>query len=246
MRHSMVVSALVAVCLLVATVALADGGTTIANAPELPIGQTVSGSVARADFWRLTVGAGDQLIINFAALSSENVYLCFLQPTVDDFTLQDARCWQPGGLDNTQGNTKRQTSRTFASAGRWTLAVGAYGCILYGQRVIVRCNAATQYQLTAYLRRATHMSLTTPALVVKHTARVVLTGKVLGATSGNVAIQTRKGNRYVNIGVAPVSAAGGFRYSLRPTKTGPVSYRAFYPGDSGHRPSSAAIRITVV
>ena len=244
MRRSMVVSALVAVCLLVATVALADGGMTIASAPELPNGQTVSGSVARLDFWRLTVAAGDQLVLNYAALSSQSVRLCFLQPVVDDFTLQDAHCWQPGDLDYTQGNTKRQTSRVFASAGRWTLVVGNTNCV--SGNVNVKCNYPIQYQLTAYVRRATHMTLTTPAFVVKHSARVVLSGKVLGATSGNVAIQTRQGGRYVNIGVAPIGAAGGFRYSLRPTKTGPVSYRAFYPGDSGHRPSSAAIRITVV
>ena len=188
------------------------------------------------------------MVIDYAATGqgAEDVGLCFMLPAVTDYTLQDAKCWQQGPRDNTPAGTKRETSRIFGTGGRWTLVIGSAYCFERFQDTDCPNRWPTQYQLIAHIRHATRMNLVTRALVVKRSSTIKLTGRVVGAQSGNVAIQTRSGLRWVNIGVAPIASTGAFRYSLRPTTAGKVSYRALYPGDSGHRPSSAAIRITVV
>ena len=50
--------------------ALAAGGASIASAPQLPIGTTVTGGAsAYTEFWRVTMAAGDKLTITSDSLA---------------------------------------------------------------------------------------------------------------------------------------------------------------------------------
>lgn len=246
MRRVGIMLMIVVAAAAVAGAARGDGGTTIANAPELTPGETVTGTVtnvgSRVQFWRLTVKPGDQVTINFAALSTvatSTVGLCFLLPTVDDFTLQDSRCLEPLETDHTNANTKRQTTRVFASGGRWTLIVGNYSCMNGGRPLIPCFYYSTQYELTAYVRSATRTTLTANPNLVKAGGTVTAKGKVTGVTSGNVAIQVRQSG-WKTVKIAKIGAGGTFVAKIKAPAKGKLTVRAVFPGDSSHLPSKAA------
>jgi hypothetical protein len=181
------------------------------------------------DLWRLTVKPGDRVTINFAALSNQSVKLCLLPPSIDDFTLQDADCWQPLDTDYTQGNTKRQTSRVLATGGRWTVAIGHYYCVSSGG-INVRCNYPAQYEMTAYVRSATRTTLRATPNLVRIGGKVTVRGAVSGAARGNIAIQTSQGG-WKTLKVVKIGPKGAFAATLKATRRGKLRLRAFYPGD---------------
>lgn len=233
-------AALVSVPALVA--ARADGGTSIASAPELPIGKQVFSGVARVDYWRIAFKAGDQFVVNYGPTDGGSVELCFMRPEVTDYTLQDARCWQPLSTDETYGS-KRQTSRIISTPGRWTLVVGDDNCI-YDQ-VSVRCTSPVAYELTGFIRRVTRVLLSAPPRVANARATLSVKGRVTGATRGNVALQVRSG-RWRNVTVARVGAGGRFAIKIKPSAPGTYRYRILYPGDNAHRSSAASFVLTRV
>ena len=70
--------------LVVASSALAGGGTSIASAPELPLGVDIEGGASNTEdahvcgtagdateFYRVTLGAGDDLVVDFRATLPE-------------------------------------------------------------------------------------------------------------------------------------------------------------------------------
>lgn len=224
--------------------ARADGGVSIAAAPDLPIGEQVTGGVARLDFWRLNVTAGDKLVINYSSTDGSVIQFCFMQPGVTDYTLVDASCWKPQSTDTS--STKRQTSRIMPTSGRWTLVVGAYWDCVTESYVRVGCTKGIGYELTAYLLRATRTTLTAPARVVKASRPLVLQGTVSAGATGNLAIQQRIGATWKNVAVAPLGKNGAFRVVLRLARPGRYVFRAYYPGDGSHRGSVAAVAVTAV
>ena len=48
-----------------AGVAMAGGGDSIANAPELPLGQQQTVSTEHADIWRVTLAGNDLLVLDY-------------------------------------------------------------------------------------------------------------------------------------------------------------------------------------
>jgi hypothetical protein len=67
-----------------------NGGGTIASAAELPIGSTFVGganAVNDADFWRVTLAAGDTLTVDYQPVNGGIVYRDIYKPEVTDFTL---------------------------------------------------------------------------------------------------------------------------------------------------------------
>ncbi|MGD0273115.1 MAG: hypothetical protein ABSB96_05255 [Gaiellaceae bacterium] len=235
------------ISLLVPVIARANGGTSIAMAPELPVGSPVSGAVTGLDYWAISVGAGDELAIDFEAVT-EGVGFCFMRPGVTDYTLADTPCWQPKNTDYADEGEKRETKRVFGVAGRWTLIVGEtewldWGCV---QDVVYpQCDRSTTYQLTAYLHKFTRVVAKAPRFV-KLKKRFKLAGQVVGAAGGGITIQERLHRKWKNLGIAMLKADGRFVYSIRPRAPGLHRYRVYYPGDQGHRASTAAVKVSVV
>ena len=92
--------------LVVASSALAVGGTSIANAPELPLFGDVVGGTSNiegahvcgvagdaTEFYRVSLGAGDVLTVDYwGTLPNEIVGIGILPPSVTDDTLDQANC----------------------------------------------------------------------------------------------------------------------------------------------------------
>ena len=116
---AVVVLAFVALCL--PAVARAEsGGTTIASAPELPIGTTFVSGVNRHEFWRVTLNAGDKLTIDYQPLNGGWVELRLYRPDVTDFTLGNA---SPVAYGSTSSRTKFVWTAT--GRGSWILKISS-------------------------------------------------------------------------------------------------------------------------
>jgi hypothetical protein len=227
--------------------AQANGGTSIANAPELPIGTVVTGAKKGVDFWRVTIRSGDTLRIDYEPVATPRVALCLLEPDVTDFTLRDTRCSDFKDTDESGG--KRQTVHELALPGRWSLAIGYYGdgaCVTFQKRVNVGCQLTTGYSLTAYVVHRTTTTLQAVPKLVKRGSTVKIPGQVQGADRGNVVLQERVGKRLVNKQLAKLTSAGRFAFTIRAAKAGTFSYIARFPGNANHKPSKRAFKITVV
>lgn len=241
-RRALLLALAFTACLTVAAGALANGGNSIATAPDLPIRIAVSSSVTGNDFWRIPVGAGDELVVDYSVVqASDNdaIDLCFLKPEVTDYTLQDSSCFQPKNQDFSYPGTKRETTRLFGEAGRWTLVLSA-GC--GGSQVDVRCPYSETYQLTAYLKKFTETMLRAPRLVA-HGRPFTVRGSVVGAVSGNIALRLSTAHAKPVTAVVPLSSTGTFTWKATARAAGVYRLRASYYGDNGHRSSGHAVTI---
>jgi hypothetical protein len=111
------VAALVACAL--AGPALADGGKTIASAPELPVGTHVVGGANAGDygeFWRLTVNAGDQITFDYGTTNTDSASIYVYRPSVTDNTYPSARTV---ASDSTYA--KSQLKWTATGRGAWVI-----------------------------------------------------------------------------------------------------------------------------
>jgi hypothetical protein len=229
---------------LLASAALGGGGTTIATAPPLPIGVNIVGGGTSdnctgpcdyaydyGEYYKVTAGASDQLVIDFGSTDGEDVSLCVLAPTVTDYTLEGDGC---KALDISNG--KAELRYVFPSAGAWTLNISG-GC----------CNDQWAYQLTAYLKRYTHTTLKAPTLV-KSGARVRIRGVVSGTTAGKIALEIKSPTspKWKLLSMLSLSSKGAYVFATRFEGAGRYHLRALFAGNSGHRPSSASHRFTVV
>jgi IPT/TIG domain len=119
---SMIVVLVCCVLALPAVARATSGGSTIATAPQLPIGTTfVGGAVAKHEFWRVTLAAGDTLTIDYQPANGGEVDLDVFKPSVTDFTLGSASsvvsAWTTG---------KSVFTWTATGQGSWILEVYSY------------------------------------------------------------------------------------------------------------------------
>jgi hypothetical protein len=224
-------------CGLVTVSALADGGgTSIATAPNLPIGQQVSGggtAAARghdfADYWRVTFRRADQFRLDYGSTNGNNVGVCLYDPSVTDYTLSNANCFD---VDETNG--KHEFRYTAPSPGRYTLQVWNYGG-----------GTDLAYAMTGYIQHYTHATLTGPSIARAHT-RIALAGKIAGLSSGKVAIQTNTSGRWKTQALLPVRSDGSFRLTTRVGAAGTFRARVVFYGDADDLPTSAGLSLRVV
>jgi hypothetical protein len=226
--------------------ALADGGTQIANAPELQSGVKVSGAVSRADFWRFTIATGDTLRIDYEPVATyrkgDSMGVCLMTPDITDFTVNDKGCLAYGYSDR----KKQLLHEAFPIPGRYTLVVGHYNCV--NSDVNTQCNpsnSALSYEFTLYIVHRTSTTLRPLARLANKGSSLNVRGQVKGATSGSVAIQQRAGGRWANVKITKVAKDGRFATKIKLNVIGAVRYRVFYPGDESHKPSTATFRLTV-
>jgi hypothetical protein len=235
--------ATVAASLSVAAAVYASGGTSIASAPELPLGKQLSSSVSRLDFWRITILAGDSLRITYKPVATDWVALCLMAPEVTDAGLSGANC-----LELHLAEREREYLRDFTSPGRYTLILArrSQGCVNeYLSSVQATCSDPASYEMSAFVVHRTTTSVSPVPRPVKRGAVVTVRGQVKGATVGNVTLQQRVGSRWTSKGRVPLRT-GRFTAKVRATKTGTFRYRLFYAGDSSHRPSSAGFVLRVL
>jgi hypothetical protein len=223
-----------------ACVALANGGFSIASAPELPGGERATGGGTNrsgccyGEFWRITLARADHLRIDWSKTGgSHEIVLCLLDPGVTDSTLSDASC---ALKDVTNG--KHEVTYVVARSGRWTLEI-SQNCASCGQ------GADMSYELTAYVQRPTHARLTGPRVARAHSL-VALSGKITGLASGKVAIQSRTKTSWKTLALMPVKSNGGFVLNTRVGGTGTFRVRVVFRGDASHLPSSAVYSFKVI
>jgi hypothetical protein len=96
-----------------------NGGTTIASAPELPIGATfVGGAAATTEFWRVTLAAGDTLTIDYKQLNNGHVDLYVYKPGTTDATLGSS-----SSVASAETYSQSQFNWTATGQGVWILKV---------------------------------------------------------------------------------------------------------------------------
>jgi hypothetical protein len=101
-----------------APAASAGGGTTIASAPELPIGATFAGGATTTEFWRVTLAAGDTLTIDYQQLNNSHVDLYVYKPGTTDATVGSASYVASG-----ETYSQSQFKWTATGQGVWILKV---------------------------------------------------------------------------------------------------------------------------
>ncbi len=232
-----VVAALVGVA---ASVALANGGFSIATAPELPGGERATGGgttrsgCCYGEFWRITLARADHLRIDWSRTrGSHEIVLCLLDPSVTDSTLSGASC---ALKDVTSG--KHEVTYTVAKSGRWTLEI-SQNCASCAQ------GADMAYELTAYVQRSTRASLTGPRVARAHSL-VALSGRIAGLVSGKVAIQSRTKTGWKTLTLMPVKSNSSFVFRTRVGAPGTYRVRVVFRGDANHLPSSAVYSFKVI
>jgi len=236
---------LLAVAVLLPAVARADGGTSIANAPELPLGKTVSGARSGLDYWRLTIVSGDTLRVDYEPVATQLIGLCLMAPSVTDFTANDAQCVD--GKVTDQSDRKRQTVHELTLPGRYSLIVGFGGgvCVHIFYGVDTKCSRAMAYNLTAYVVHRTTTTLLAVPKVVNRGTLVSVRGQVQGVKLGKVVLQERVAKRWVNRQLAKLTVSGRFTIKLQAATPGTFRYVVRYPGDASHKASKRGFTLTV-
>ncbi len=218
----------------IAAAALAGGGSTIANAPDLPIGTKVTGAQPYAgnlsiprEYWGITVSARDMLVI---AYGSDNEYIasvCLYPPSTTDATEKGTDCATYNETVPTQAITY-----TVPSAGRWILKVARLGY------------SDLAYHLTVEVKHATRASLSGPASVrARHV--VALRGAIAGLSAGKVKIQLRGKAGWTTLAQVAVKADGSFRYTFRAGAAGLLRLRAIFAGDATHLAANALLSVRI-
>ena len=237
---------------LAAGAALANGGSSIANAPELPIGKRVQGGGTSNDsppgptgggwngccygeFWRITLNRADHLRVDVGSLNGNGVEVGIYDPSVKEYTWNQQR-----GIPLAYVGTARKDELRYIAtkAARFTMYV-VNDCEACGQPSLA-------YELTAYVQHYTRASLAGPRVARSHSA-ITLRGKISGLSAGKVAIQSgspKKG--WKNLALMRVKRDGSFGYTTRVGARGTYRVRAVFYGDASHLPSRAVISVKVV
>jgi hypothetical protein len=217
-------------------VSLANGGSSIATAVPLPLGQDIVGggtytcntcdsSYQWGEYWKVAVLPSDTITIDYSSTDQQEVSLCLFQPSVTDYTVSDSEC---AAQDET--SDKHELKFVFPSGGNWTLNVSTGGC----------CSNTMAYEMTAYIRHFTHTMVSAPALV-NHDHFVTYTGVVSGVTSGKVELLAKVPfvAGWKPIAIAKIGAGGKFTAKVKAVGPGTYKVKAVYAGDSSHLASTA-------
>jgi Tol biopolymer transport system component len=218
-----------------------SGGASIATAPELSLRQQHTASRSGGpDYWRLRLGAGDELSIRYRATAGGAVRLCLLAPMVADDSADNAICEAWSVLPNS-GTGELHAVAPFS--GRWTLTVDA--CTSCGGVFHPHDRPDVAYALTALVRRATYVIVHAPHSV-RVGALLTCAGRIAGASAGRIELEQRTAAGWVRIATGPIRSDG--RFTLRTRFATPArrrSIRVSYRGDAGHLPSAATFAIGI-
>jgi hypothetical protein len=233
----------------VVTVAAAGGGGTVSGAPELPIGVQTTGGASQVDtfqvydggwwkqlnvpgieYWRVTLGTADRLVVDYGLITGSEVDLCVLKPGVTDYTLSDASC-----VETDQTGSKHEFRFTAPIAGQWILVVADATC----------CGTEPWgYELTAYIQLHTTVRVNIPRVVGARRS-LNINGTVSGVTGGSVVV-TVTAKHWNKHTIRPISSSGGFSWKPKVGKHGTYKVKVVYPGDTTHQGSSKTVKVRVI
>ena len=220
------------------------GGSSIASAPTIPLGQQQVNAVNAIDFWRVPLKGGDQLTLRYGGQTHEaNVEVCVLTPDVSDLTVGNQPCYAHKSVYGfSSPDSLTMSPRT---PGTWTIAVVPYpGCENNGI-LDLRCKTGLQYYLTAFVKHPTKMTLTGPNLARRRVAFIVH-GRLTGVR-GSVLLESSPdhGAHWSTIAVKRTTSTGAFSQRLRFRSAGTVMIRASYPEAPSYVASSATVSVRV-
>jgi hypothetical protein len=222
------------------------GGASIAEAPELVLGEVEYGAPASgARFWRIPLLQRDSLTLDLGngGLSGQDrpIRYCLLAPTVRDATLARSECaWQ-----TTVRRGERYRLRFSApSSGSWTLGAVSNTCSTFQACATVGWADTFPFvhEFTASVRHFTKIALRGPQ-VARPGAKLTFAGTVTGADGGKVQIQTAPSGARATVAI---KRNGTFTWSTRAaSRPGTYRVRAVYAGDAGHLPSNTVVSFLV-
>lgn len=223
-------------------VAAGGGGRTIADAPQIPLGQQQLNSLNGIDFYRVTLRQGDQLTVRYGPQQSFRwAEICIFQPGVSDTTVGNQPCYAAK-------NTVTDDFFTLSArvSGDWVIAMVPYpGCDKNGF-LDFRCTTGLQYFLTAFVKHATSITLRAPN-AVRHGAWLSLNGH-LGGAAGSVVLDQSwdGGSHWSAFALKRVHSGGRFSARLHVRRKGTVRVRASFPEAPLYAPSSVTVSVRVV
>ncbi len=148
-RRSAAGLAATAAALTCAAAGLASGGTSIASAPVVPVGQQEFGDTAKVpqnsygyskEFWKLPLRAGDRVRIDWEEATGTEVRLYVYPPSTTDYTMGSTYATFEQGAD---ANGKNELVFAATGSGTWPLVFassaisaetpGSYDFVVYVQ-----------------------------------------------------------------------------------------------------------------
>jgi Tol biopolymer transport system component len=223
------------------TAAPGSGGASIETAPQLSLRQQHAATrTGGPDYWRLTLGSGDELTADLAATGGSSLQLCLLSPKVADDTSDNAIC-EASAMVPSGGKGELRAVAPFS--GSWTLVVD--GCASCGRIFHPHDRSDVGYALTALVRRRTDVTVRAPSSI-RAGSLLTCVGRVAGARAGNVVAERRGASGWVRVVGAPIRADGSFTVRMRfaiPSRRTVI--RLSYRGDAGHLPSATTFAIGI-
>ncbi len=236
-----VLALVVAVVGLIASPANANGGTYPSNAPTVASGSTVSGGATTIngtgpnvggktgnEFYRVTLGFSDHLIVDFTNITGYDTGVCVFDPGVTDFTLTNADCLED--VHTSSSTNKAQLQYVAPVAGSYLLAVHTSGS---GQ--------SWAYQAAVNVLHSSTVSASGPASVkVGHKIKVSGQASVAGAFT----LQLKSGG-WRTVRQGQTKADGTFKVSVKATHTGLYKFRVLFAANGylGSKSSKVKVRV---
>ncbi len=224
------------------SVATGGGGRTIAEAPQVALGQQQLNSVNGIDFYRVALRGGDQLTLQYGPQHQYGwAEVCLFQPGVSDTTVGNQPCYA-------SKRTLSEDSFTVSARvpGDWVIAMVPYpGCERNGI-LDLRCTAGMQYFLTAYVKHETTMALHAPN-AIRRGSWFSFRGHLGGAT-GLVVLDRSwdGGSHWFAFALKRVESDGRFSGRLRVRRAGTLRIRASFPEAPLYAASAATVSVRVV
>jgi hypothetical protein len=224
------------------TAAAAGGGRTIAEAPQIALGQQQLNSLNGIDFYRVALRSGDQLTLRYGPQQQFNwAEVCLFQPGISDATVGNQPCYA-------SKNTLSEDSFTVTARipGDWVIAMVPYpGCERSGI-LDLRCSSGLQYFLTAYVKHKTTLTLRAPN-AIRRGSWLSVNGH-LGGTTGLVVLERSwdGGSHWSAFALKRVGSNGRFNGRLHVRRAGTLRVRATFPEAPMYAASTATVSVRVV
>ena len=242
----------------VAVSVAAAAGRSPSTAADLPLGVKTSSAGTGYDMWRVLLQPGDQLVMNVGNnLATRPLYACVLDAGVTDYNYSQRPCYMTpeDGWFELDPSQKQEWVLNFRRPPGTYILVFYYCCGTSDDGPEHRISdppstSPFDYDLTAFLRASTAITMKSNASVVRTRGKITLSGKLtsrIPLTGSKVAVQSWSGSKWTTLALKTVSATGGYKVVAKaPAKVGRVRYRVIYYGDDGHVASSAGVVVRVV
>lgn len=186
----------VALALALAPGAAASGGTSIADAPTLALGQVTAGGGQQQEFWRAALYSGDQItfLADLTGPEFKNYAFTLYDPSVTDYSLRNAEA--ANELIATFGKNQLFLSSPFTGLGTLDICEGAIlatkPCGQAAADFVQNLEAqADPYSFTATITHATNLVIAAPT-IARQGSSVMVRATVrspAGVPQGNCLIQ---------------------------------------------------------